>query len=194
MEPIFRNARPPDPASDDAPQDGGCGIGVATAPDDVANRRSIVLWMREPRVQDHGDRVAYANSVEVRYPFLDIQLLELAKIIPPELKLHRLVEKYILKQVAAKYLPSQIINREKFGFVAPGSPYLLKRDIAWLNDILSYERIKRQGYFDADTVERLKKIYLGEHFRLNLPFENDLLMIIITFGVFLDVFEMPAFG
>src|SRR5215471_5972443 len=161
------------------------------------HQRSYVdfkLRLGDHLLQDHGDRVAYANSIEVRYPFLDIQLLELAKTIPPELKLHRLVEKYILKKVATKYLPAQIINREKFGFVAPGSPYLLKRDIAWLNDILSYERIKRQGYFNPDTVERLKKIYLGERFRLNLPFENDLLMIISTFGVFLDTFEMPTLG
>lgn len=161
------------------------------------HQRSYVdfkLRLGDHLLQDHGDRVAYANSIEVRYPFLDIQLLEFATRIPPELKLNRLVEKYILKKVAARYLPSSIIKREKFGFVAPGSPYLLKRDIEWLNDLLSYERIKRQGYFDADTIERLKKIYMGERFRLNLPFDNDLLMIVMTFGMFLDVFEMPSLG
>jgi asparagine synthase (glutamine-hydrolysing) len=159
------------------------------------HKRSYVdfkLRLGDHLLQDHGDRVAYANSIEVRYSFLDIDLLEFVKGLPPELKLNRLVEKYILKKVAEKYLPPPIINREKFGFVAPGSPYLLKRDIEWLQDVLSYERIKRQGYFDADTVERVKKLYIGEHFRLNLPFENDLLMIVITFGVFLDAFEMPV--
>ncbi len=158
------------------------------------HKRSYIdfkLRLSDHLLSDHGDRVAYANSIEARYPFLDINLLEFAKTVPPGLKLNGLVEKYIVKKVAEKYLPESIINREKFGFVAPGSTYLMKRNIEWLNDVLSYERIKRQGYFDPDTIERLKKIYTGKNFRLNLPFENDLLMIVITFGVFLDVFDMP---
>ncbi len=158
------------------------------------HKRSYVdfkLRLSDHLLSDHGDRVAYANSIEARYPFLDINLLEFAKTVPPGLKLNGLVEKYIVKEVAKKYLPEPIINREKFGFVAPGSTYLMKRNIEWLNDVLSYETIKRQGYFDADTIERLKKIYTGKNFKLNLPFENDLLMIVITFGVFLDVFDMP---
>ena len=145
-------------------------------------------------LSDHGDRVAYANSVEARYPFLDINLLEFAKTVPPHLKLNGLVEKYLIKKMAEKYLPGQIIKREKFGFVAPGSTYLIKRNITWLDDILSYDRIKRQGYFDPDVIERLKKRYTASNFTLNLPFENDLLMIVITFGVFLEVFGMPDFS
>lgn len=78
--------------------------------------------------------------------------------------------------------------------MAPGSPYLLKRGIPWLNDLLSYERIKRQGYFDPDTVERLRALYTSDDFSLQIPYENDLLMIVITFGLFLDVFEMPNFS
>jgi asparagine synthase (glutamine-hydrolysing) len=91
-------------------------------------------------------------------------------------------------------VPASIINREKFGFVAPGSPYLLKHNIEWLNDILSYETIKRQGYFNPDVVERLKKIYASDSFILNLPYDNDFLMIIISFGVFLDLFGLPDFS
>ncbi|MGR3219878.1 MAG: asparagine synthase (glutamine-hydrolyzing) [Candidatus Anammoxibacter sp.] len=152
------------------------------------------LRLSDHLLADHGDRVAYANSIEARYPFLDINLLEFAKTIPPQLKLNGLVEKYIIKKIAKKYLPEQIIDREKFGFVAPGSTYLIKRNIKWLEDALSYERIEKQGYFDPDTIERLKKMYTADNFRLNLPFENDLLMIVITFGVFLEVFDMPDFS
>ena len=152
------------------------------------------LRLSDHLLSDHGDRVAYANSVEARYPFLDINLLEFAKTVPPHLKLNGLVEKYLIKKMAEKYLPGQIIKREKFGFVAPGSTYLIKRNITWLDDILSYDRIKRQGYFDPDVIERLKKRYTASNFTLNLPFENDLLMIVITFGVFLEVFGMPDFS
>jgi len=149
------------------------------------------LRLADHLLADHGDRLAYANSIEARYPFLDINLLEFAKEIPPNLKLNGLTEKYILKKIAGKYLPEQIINREKFGFVAPGSTYLIGRSIDWINDTLSYDTIKRQGYFDPDTVERLKKIYMSDNFSLQLPFENDLLMIVLSFGVFLELFDMP---
>jgi asparagine synthase (glutamine-hydrolysing) len=152
------------------------------------------LRLSDHLLSDHGDRLAYANSVEARYPFLDINLMEFAKTVPPHLKLNGLNEKYIVKKVAEKYLPRQIIQREKFGFVAPGSTYLMQRNLPWLEDVLSYEKIKRQGYFNPETVERLKKIYTADNFRLNLPFENDLLMIVITFGVFLDLFDMPDFS
>ncbi len=152
------------------------------------------LRLGDHLLSDHGDRAAYANSVEARYPFLDADLMNFVTTMPPHLKLNGMKEKYALKRVAENYVPASIIHREKFGFVAPGSPYLLKHDIEWLNDILSFETIKRQGYFNPDVVERLKKIYSSDSFSLNLPYDNDLLMIIISFGVFLDLFAMPDFS
>jgi asparagine synthase (glutamine-hydrolysing) len=152
------------------------------------------LRLGDHLLSDHGDRAAYANSVEARYPFLDADLINFVTTMPPHLKLNGMVEKYALKRVAENHVPASIINREKFGFVAPGSPYLLKHNIEWLNDILSYETIKRQGYFNPDVVERLKKIYASDSFILNLPYDNDFLMIIISFGVFLDLFGLPDFS
>ncbi|MBF0318984.1 MAG: asparagine synthase (glutamine-hydrolyzing) [Nitrospirae bacterium] len=149
------------------------------------------LRLSDHLIGDHGDRMAYANSIEVRYPFLDVNLMDFAKTVPPDLKLRGFTEKYIVKKVSERYLPQKIINREKFGFVAPGSPYLLRQDIEWLNDTLSYAKIREQGYFDPDTVERLKKQYAARDFTLNLPFDSDLLMTVISFGVFADVFDMP---
>jgi asparagine synthase (glutamine-hydrolysing) len=142
-------------------------------------------------LSEHGDRMALANSVEGRYPFLDRNLVEFARQIPPDLKLSNFTEKYILKRVAEGLVPSDIINREKFGFHAPGSPYLLQQDVEWINDLLSYERIRRQGYFNPDAVERLKARYSQKGFKLDYPYESDLLNIVITFGIFLDTFKMP---
>jgi asparagine synthase (glutamine-hydrolysing) len=90
--------------------------------------------------------------------------------------------------LAEKSVPREVVNREKFGFVAPGSPYLLQRNIEYINDILSFETIKRQGYFNADYIERLKRQYSQEGFSINVPFETDLLIIVITFGIFLEQF------
>lgn len=152
------------------------------------------LRLSDHLISDHGDRMALANSVEARYPFLDVELVEFAKTIPPELKLSQYTEKYILKKVAEGLIPKEIIAREKFGFYAPGSSYLLKQNIPWINDLLSPERIRRQGYFNPATVEHLRRKYQQPNFRLNLPFENDLLMIVLSFNVFLDVFELPNFN
>jgi asparagine synthase (glutamine-hydrolysing) len=150
------------------------------------------LRLADHLLSDHGDRMALANSVEGRYPFLDIELAEFATQIPPELKLNNFTEKYILKKVAQDLVPQQIIKREKFGFRAPGSPFLLQQKLEWINDLLSYERIKRQGYFNPDTIETLKSQYSQEGFKLHPHLEIDLLMMVLTFGLLVDLFELPS--
>ncbi len=142
-------------------------------------------------IADHGDRMTMANSIEARYPFLDIDLVEFCREIPPDLKLNGFTEKYILKKAAENLIPREIVEREKFGFVAPGSPSLLQQKIDWVYDLLSYDRIKRQGYFNPDTVEFLKKKYSQKDFKLNLTLEDDLLIVVLTFGLFLELFKLP---
>jgi asparagine synthase (glutamine-hydrolysing) len=154
----------------------------------------VKLRLSDHLLSDHGDRMALANSVEARYPFLDGDLVALATRIPPGLKLKGFEEKYLVRKVAEGRVPRRILEREKYGFNAPGSAWLLRQEDEWLGDLLSPERIRRQGYFDPAAVERLKSQYLRPGFRLNLPFESDLLMVILTFGLFLDVFDMPAVG
>ena len=86
--------------------------------------------------------------------------------------------------------PAQLNQREKFGFVAPGSPALLKTNKDWVKDLLSYERIKSQGFFDPDAIERLKKLYVSDVFVFNPPYDIDLLIIVLTFNIILDLFEI----
>lgn len=160
---------------------------------DVFQKRSYIdykLRIVDHLVADHGDRMTFANSVEARYPFLDKDVVEFAKTIPSDLKLNNFDEKYILKEVAKNYVPKQIIEREKFAFVAPGSSDMLKSNYEYFESILSWDTIKRQGYFNPDVVENLKKKYLSKDFSLNLPFESDLLITVITFGMFLDSFGL----
>ena len=149
------------------------------------------LRLSDHLISDHGDRMALANSVEARYPFLDIDLVEFSTRIPPDLTLHNYIEKYILKRVGEDLLPADIVKREKFGFHAPGSPYLLRQGIEWINDMVSHDRIKRQGYFKPEVIDRLRTEYTQNGFKLNLPFEDDLLIVVLTFGIFLDTFKLP---
>jgi asparagine synthase (glutamine-hydrolysing) len=143
-------------------------------------------------IADHGDRMAMANSIEARYPFLDINLVEFCTKIPPDLKLNGFTEKAILKKAAADVIPTEIIRREKFGFVAPGTPSLLQQGIEWVHDALSYDHIKRMGYFNPDTVEFLKTKYSRPGFNINPALEDDLLIVVLTFGLMQDSFQLSA--
>jgi asparagine synthase (glutamine-hydrolysing) len=143
-------------------------------------------------VADHGDRMAMANSVEARYPFLDRPLVEYVAAMSPALKLNRYRDKYLLRRVAEPWLPLEIVAREKWGFHAPGVSCLLQQKNEWVLDLLSHDRICRQGYFKSDTVEMLKIKYSQPGFRLNLPFEQDLLAIVLTFGILIDLFGLPS--
>ncbi|HSC21927.1 MAG TPA: asparagine synthase (glutamine-hydrolyzing), partial [Solirubrobacterales bacterium] len=133
------------------------------------------LRLSDHLLSDHGDRMAMAHAVEARYPFLDLEVVAAAVATPPELKLHGLTEKYVVKRVAAERVPPEIVRREKFGFHAPGSAYLLQQKVEWVEDMLSPARIARSGYFNPQAVARLKESYSQPGFKFNPTFECDLL-------------------
>lgn len=151
------------------------------------------LRLSDHLLADHGDRMVLANSVEGRYPFLDVGVVELAREIPPRLKLNDFTEKYLVKRLACDLLPSEIVEREKFGFRAPGSPYLLRQKTEWIEDHLSAERLRRQGYFDPVAVTELRRRYL-EGGDFNPHHETDFLIILLTFSLLCNLFDLPALG
>jgi asparagine synthase (glutamine-hydrolysing) len=132
-----------------------------------------------------------ANSVEGRYPFLDVDLVDFARQIPPDLKIKGFTEKYLIKRMACDLVPRDIVEREKFGFRAPGTPFLLRQRIEWIEDLLAPERIARQGYFNPATIEALRRRYRRDGCYFNPHLEIDLLMVVITFGLLCDRFGLP---
>ncbi|MBN1294828.1 MAG: asparagine synthase (glutamine-hydrolyzing) [Candidatus Latescibacteria bacterium] len=150
------------------------------------------LRLADHLLSDHGDRMAYGSSVEARYPFLDFGVVQAAVHVPPDYLIKDGCEKYVLRQVAQRYLPPEIMKREKFSFVAPGSPYLIANNIEWVGELLDPATIGRQGYFNPDTITRLKEMYSREGFVVNQTFDNDLLMIVLTFGLFLREFGITG--
>lgn len=65
------------------------------------------------------DRASMFNSLEVRTPFLDRNVAEFACALPTSFKLRGRTRKYVLKQVARRYLPAEIVDRKKHGFAVP---------------------------------------------------------------------------
>jgi len=102
-----------------------------------------------------GDRVAMSSSVEARYPFLDDDVISFCASLDPQYKLRGLTEKWLLRQVAARSLPSQIANRPKTMFRASRSETFLGTDRpVWVDQLLSPESLCATGYFDPLLVAR----------------------------------------
>ncbi|MGZ4954078.1 MAG: asparagine synthase (glutamine-hydrolyzing) [Methylobacter sp.] len=105
-----------------------------------------------------GDRMLMANSVEGRFPFLDHRVIEFANRLNPRLKMRALNEKYLFKQAMRSQLPRQILERHKQPYRAPDIPaFFSSHPPAYVNDLLSEEKLKRYGYFDAQKVGFLLK-------------------------------------
>jgi asparagine synthase (glutamine-hydrolysing) len=111
-----------------------------------------------------GDRMLMSNSVEGRFPFLDHRVIEFANRLNPKLKMRALNEKYLFKQAMKNQLPKQIIDRHKQPYRAPDIPaFFSTHPPAYVDDLLSEEKLKRYGYFDAQKVGfLLKKARLGK--------------------------------
>jgi asparagine synthase (glutamine-hydrolysing) len=102
-----------------------------------------------------GDRVAMNSSVETRYPLLDDDVIAFCCTIAPKYKLHRLTDKWLLRQVAARTLPPRIANRPKTMFRASRSDAFLDRSRPpWVDQLLSRASLAATGYFDPDGVAR----------------------------------------
>lgn len=103
------------------------------------------------------DLMSMANSLEVRPPFLDVNVVEFALSLNSSEKIRGNSKKNILKETYSKYLPSEIINRPKKGFEVPLIKWYqneFKNNIEnnWLNN----EKIKSQGIFDLNYISKLK--------------------------------------
>ena len=148
------------------------------------------LRLADHLLTDHGDRMVMARSVEARYPFLDLELIDLARRVPPALKLKDLTEKYLVRRMAESRIPRAIVEREKFGFRAPGSPGLLRGGYEWVEELLAPETVRRHGVFDPDAVAWLSREYRREGREVHPHLDTDLLMVVLTTHLLCELFEL----
>jgi asparagine synthase (glutamine-hydrolysing) len=102
------------------------------------------------------DRASMAVSLEVRAPFLDPRVAEFAASLPCHYKLRGLKTKYILKKTVRDLLPPFVTRRGKKGFGVPVAEWLKFKLRPLARDLLSPERVRRAGVFNADYVARLQ--------------------------------------
>lgn len=107
------------------------------------------------------DRATMAVGLEARAPLLDYRVVELAFRIPFGMKLRGTEQKWILKQLLRKYLPDPLVFRGKKGFGAPVGEWLKGPLREWASDLLSKERLDREGHFDAARISGIWTEFLG---------------------------------
>jgi asparagine synthase (glutamine-hydrolysing) len=105
------------------------------------------------------DRASMACSLEMRTPFLDHRLIEFAEGLPGDLKVRRFQLKYILKKAVERWLPHEIVYRQKRGFSVPIASWMRNELRPLVDETLGEEKLRRQGIFHAAFVRRL----LNEH-------------------------------
>lgn len=103
----------------------------------------------------YSDKSIMAASIEGRPPLIDHRIVELMFKLPPKYRINNGVQKYLLKKVSEKYIPKEIIYRPKAPFSAPMRGWLKKELKEMLNDILSYDSLKRRGVYNPDYVQKL---------------------------------------
>ncbi|GAB4452735.1 MAG: hypothetical protein OHK0029_04210 [Armatimonadaceae bacterium] len=108
--------------------------------------------------------LAQCHGLSLRSPFFDTGLAGWTFALPPEQILAGAYEKYLLKRVAEKYLPSEVVWREKRGMGVPVTHWCLTRwhPAHWtlqryLRNYLSSRQLKREGIFDPAMVRRLRQ-------------------------------------
>ncbi len=127
--------------------------------DDVTRMQFIDLnlWM----VGDillKADKMSMANSLEVRVPFLDKEVFEVARKIPSDYRVNRRATKYAFRMATKKYLPEEVASKKKLGFPVPTR--------VWLKEDKYYNIIKdaftsdaAEKYFNTDKIVK----YLDDH-------------------------------
>jgi len=121
----------------------------------------VGIFLSNYLLSSQGDRVAMANSLEIRLPFLDYRVVEFAARLPAHWKLHGLNEKYILKKTFGGLLPGSIAQRPKQPYRAPiREAFRNTVGDSWMAELLSEAAISRAGYFHPDRVA-----HLVSHFR-----------------------------
>ena len=121
------------------------------------------------------DRAAMGVSLETRVPFLDHQVVEFAWRLPLEYKLREGVGKWPLRQVLYKHVPRELIERPKMGFSVPIDSWLRGPLRDWAENLLSKERIQREGFFDPTIIREKWNEHLSGQRQWQYPLWNVLM-------------------
>lgn len=133
------------------------------SPLERAQYLEITTFMSQYLLSSQGDRMGMANSVEGRYPFLDYRVMHFANLLPPDLKLRNMTEKFLLKHIGKDWLPTDIWKRPKQPYRAPiHRSFFHDATPDYVHELLSNDKLSEYGLFNGKAVEQLiNKIQRG---------------------------------
>jgi asparagine synthase (glutamine-hydrolysing) len=102
------------------------------------------------------DKMTMAHAIEARVPFLDHDVIDFARRLPPSYKLADGVGKRVLKRVAERHLEHEVVYRKKQGFGAPMERWFRDPDFARrARAALERSELLKSGYLDSSFVFQL---------------------------------------
>ena len=115
------------------------------------------------RLPEHSlvltDRMSMAHGLEARSPFLDHELVEFLAKVPAKIKVQNNQPKFLMRKLAADYLPTPILQREKQGFMLPIA-YWFRTDLfPVVSQLLQHSYFVKEGWFKKENIQQL----LEEH-------------------------------
>ncbi|MEO5913713.1 MAG: asparagine synthase (glutamine-hydrolyzing) [Luteolibacter sp.] len=111
-------------------------------------------WLAD-NLLERGDRMSMAASIENRPPFLDHELVELAFRIDSSMKIKGTSGKWLIKEIARKHLPQNIVDRKKVGFKVPLDEWFRGGLKDYVHDLLLGPDSFVSSYFDRRVIESL---------------------------------------
>ena len=105
------------------------------------------------------DIATMANSLEARSPFLDHKVIEFAASLPENLKMQKFETKSLLKKVAARLVPKEVIYRRKMGFGVPIGNWFRGEMKEFVRGVLLSEKSLNRGIAKREMIEK----YVSEH-------------------------------
>ncbi|MFM2361117.1 MAG: Asparagine synthetase AsnB1, partial [Bacteroidota bacterium] len=128
-------------------------------PDETADLNKMLYLELNTFLPDHNlnytDKMSMAVGVEARVPYLDTELVAFANNLPVQYKMQGKTTKYLLRKVAERYLPHDVIYRPKTGFGAPVRQWIRHDLQERLQSFTTASVLVQQGVFDAAAINQL---------------------------------------
>lgn len=123
---------------------------------DRAQFVEISTFLSTYLLSSQGDRVGMGNSIEGRFPFLDVRVMEFALRLPARLRMPALRDKFLLRKLGVELLPDDIWNRPKKPYRAPiHRSFFHQRTPAYIRELLSEKALRESGLFNPAAVAKL---------------------------------------
>ena len=134
-----------------------------------------------------SDKMSMAVSLETRVPYLDHRLVEFAARLPNAARIRGMNLRVVQKEMLRGRIPDYVFKQKKKGFGAPMGAWIRGELREMAGDMLSPQRLRAQGLFDSEAVQRL----MGEHNRMQAD-HTDTLLSLLAFQLWHQAYLAPA--